>query len=145
MTGYVPVNLRREVELRAGYLCEYCLIHERDTYLGCQVDHIVSEKHGGRTVLENLALACSFCNRAKGTDIGSILEPNAGFIRFFNPRADRWSDHFRLQGSKIDPRTDIGAVTVNILRMNSMERLIERDVLIRQGRYPPAEASKILA
>jgi hypothetical protein len=25
------------------------LIHEDDTYLGCQVDHVISEKHGGET------------------------------------------------------------------------------------------------
>ena len=49
MTSYVSVELRRAVEARADGVCEYCLIHERDTFLGCQVDHVVSEKHGGPT------------------------------------------------------------------------------------------------
>jgi len=43
MTSYVAADLRRAVELRANHLCEYCLIHEDDTYLGCQVDHVIAE------------------------------------------------------------------------------------------------------
>ena len=42
MTSYVRAELRRLVESRARRLCEYCLIHEDDTYLGCQVDHIIA-------------------------------------------------------------------------------------------------------
>jgi len=72
MSSYVSTELRRQVVGRAAGLCEYCMIHESDTYLGCQVDHIVSEKHGGPTISENLAYACVFCNRAKGSDVGSV-------------------------------------------------------------------------
>ena len=32
---------------RAYHVCEYRLIHEDDTFWGCQVDHIISPKHGG--------------------------------------------------------------------------------------------------
>src|SRR2546421_11938355 len=99
---YVSAELRRRVAARAGWLCEYCLIHDDDTYLGCQVDHIISEKHGGATTAENLAYSCTFCNRAKGSDIGSLTD-GGDFNRLFNPRADRWADHFRLLGSRIAP------------------------------------------
>ena len=68
MSSYVSADLRRLVALRAGGLCEYCLIHENDSYLGCHVDHIISEKHGGLTESENLAYACACCNRAKGSN-----------------------------------------------------------------------------
>ena len=47
MSIYVSEELRQFVAARAQYLCEYCLIHEEDTYVGCQIDHIVSLKHGG--------------------------------------------------------------------------------------------------
>ena len=77
MTSYVAADLRRIVESRANHLCEYCLIHRDDTFLGCQVDHVISEKHGGLTESDNLSYACTFCNRAKGTDIGSIA-PSSG-------------------------------------------------------------------
>jgi len=49
---YIPTELRRLVVVRAGGFCEYCLIYEDDTFFGCEVDHIVSEKHGGLTVGE---------------------------------------------------------------------------------------------
>ena len=65
---YIPVELRRLVIRRALWRCEYCLLHEDDTYFGCEVDHVVSEKHGGQTVAENLAYACLACNRYKGSD-----------------------------------------------------------------------------
>ena len=84
MTSYVSADLRRLVASRAGGVCEYCLIHEDDTYTGCQVDHIISEKHGGLTAPENLAYACTLCNRAKGTDVGSVAWTPSGFIRLFN-------------------------------------------------------------
>lgn len=55
MSSYVSAALRQLVAERAEYLCEYCLLHEEGTFFGCEVDHIISEKHGGPTVAENLA------------------------------------------------------------------------------------------
>ena len=49
MTTYVAAELRRLVVSRANCLCEYCLIHEDDAHYGCQVDHVIAEKHGGIT------------------------------------------------------------------------------------------------
>ena len=137
MTSYVGATLRRLVEARARGSCEYCLVHESDTYLGCQVDHVVSEKHGGPTELDNLAFACTPCNRSKGSDVGSLTAEGV-FVRFFNPRTDRWEDHFCLRGTLIEPRTAIGEVAAKILGLNATERLIERELLQRLGRYPPA-------
>lgn len=51
MDRYIPRELHILVVERANYLCEYCLIHEDDTFVGCQVDHIISLKHGGQGVL----------------------------------------------------------------------------------------------
>src|SRR5438445_7340424 len=55
MGSYVSAELRRFVAERADHLCEYCLVHEDDRGFGCQVDHIISEKHGGLTEESNLA------------------------------------------------------------------------------------------
>jgi hypothetical protein len=144
MTSYVRVDLRRLVQSRASRRCEYCLIHEDDTYLGCQVDHVVAEKHGGATSADNLAYACTFCNRAKGTDIGSIAPGTGEFTRLFNPRTDRWSEHFKLNGTVIEPRTPIGEATERVLGLNGPERVLERRLLRDIGRYPPASASEQL-
>jgi HNH endonuclease len=140
MTSYVSTELRRLVAERAASLCEYCLIHESDTFLGCQVDHVISEKHGGTTQADNLAYACTFCNRAKGTDIGSLTSGSDNFVRFFNPRRDRWIDHFELVGVEIRAITDIGRATVRILEFNRPDRLRERQALVLVGRYPSLRA-----
>ncbi len=142
---YVSVALRQLVRTRAKSLCEYCLINEEDTYFGCQVDHIISEKHGGTTQESNLAYACSYCNRNKGSDIGSIVWETQRFCRFFNPRVDQWKDHFRLDSIKIVALTPIGEVTARILNFNHVDRLIERAELAALGEYPSMAALTIIA
>jgi 5-methylcytosine-specific restriction endonuclease McrA len=68
----VSVSLRALVSGRAQFRCEYCLLHEDDSYSPHQVDHIVSRKHGGLSSEANLAYCCLRCNLWKGTDIGSV-------------------------------------------------------------------------
>lgn len=141
----VGASLRRLVIRRARGLCEYCLIHESDTYFGCQIDHIISEKHGGPTEQENLAYACLFCNRSKGSDIGSIVPSSRQFVRFYNPRVDRWAEHFALDDDmKILPLTPIGVATARILAFNDSQRLLERQMLRQNGRYPAASAQELI-
>jgi len=142
---YITAALRRLVTARANELCEYCLIHEDDTYFGCQVDHIISEKHSGLTIANNLAYACSFCNRAKGSDVGSIIWRTGLFSRFFNPRIDRWAEHFALDGIRIVPLTELGEVTTRILDFNHIDRLLERQELQAIGRYPSSAALTLLS
>jgi hypothetical protein len=137
---YIGAELRRLVVARAEGLCEYCLIADEDTFYGCEVDHIISEKHGGLTEQDNLCSACVFCNQFKGSDVGSIHWESGQFVRFFNPRTDRWGDHFVLVGSQIEGLNPIGAVTVAILGFNSSERLLERLTLQGMSRYPSPAA-----
>src|ERR1700686_87332 len=124
MSSYVSDELRRLVANRAERLGEYCLIHEDDTFFGCEVDHIVSLKHSGPTEAINLAHACSFCNRHKGSDIASVSGVTGELVRFFNPRTDQWSEHFRLEGSLIESLTSIGEATARILKFNDGERVL---------------------
>jgi hypothetical protein len=140
---YVNAELRRLVAVRADRICEYCLIHEDDTYVGCGMDHIVSEKHGGATTPENLAYACDVCNRNKGSDLGS-LSLDGTLTRFFNPRVDHWADHFALDedGVTIVARTEIGRVTERILKLNTEPRLLERLELRETSSYPPPLARR---
>ena len=131
---------RRFVVKRADSLCEYCLIDEQCSFLGFEVDHIISEKHGGRTVLDNLALACVFCNRHKGSDVGSIHWESNEFVRLFHPRTDHWRDHFELVGARIEGLTLVGKVTARLLGWNSANRVEERELLIRRGFFPTEPA-----
>jgi hypothetical protein len=140
MTSYIPEALRRLVVSRAQSLCEYCLIHEADTFFGCEVDHIISEKHGGPTEPGNLAYACFTCNHRKGSDIASLQWSTGALVRFFNPRTDRWSEHFRLREDRIEPITAVGEVTARIFGFNDPERILERQALLAARRYPSAAA-----
>ena len=139
MSSPISDEWRLIARTRSDRLCEYCLIHEDDCLFTLQIDHIISVKHGGADTLENLAMACIFCNRQKGSDVGTILA-DGKFARFFNPRIDSWAEHFRLAGGAIEPITAIGEGTLRILQFNNPERLAEREELIAQGRYPTMQA-----
>ena len=133
---YVPVAIRRLVRQRAGERCEYCLIPEQLTLALHWVDHVVAEKHGGETEETNLALACVLCNQHKGSDLTSI-DPQTGQIApLFHPRRDRWLDHFRLAGARIEPLTPTGRVTVRLLQLNHSDRLEERELMLRLDLLP---------
>jgi hypothetical protein len=131
MADAVSQQLRREVRARARGHCEYCLILETLLLAGCEVDHIVSRKHGGSTESGNLALSCARCNRAKGTDVGSVHQESGDVVRLFNPRSDRWDEHFVIDGARIVGLTPIGILTVALLRFNDDERILERTLLQR--------------
>jgi hypothetical protein len=137
---YINEELRRLVAKRADYLCEYCLIAEMDRSSAYQIDHIISIKHGGATIPDNLAYACIYCNLQKGSDLGSINWRTRELVRFFNPRRDFWGEHFRLDEAIIRPLTDIGEVTARIFDFNNDDRILERQVLMAAERYPSASA-----
>jgi hypothetical protein len=141
MTTRLTAELRRQVVERARNCCEYCLLHQDLVASTHQVDHVIAEKHGGQTSLDNLALSCMVCNRRKGSDIGSIDPATGALIPLFNPRLQQWSDHFALDGVHISGLTAVGRTTVEFLQLNAFERLTERAELIRAGRYPPQHAN----
>jgi hypothetical protein len=140
MANDVGDKLRRTVADRAYHVCEYCLIHEDDTFWGCHVDHIISRKHNGPTELQNLAWSCATCNNAKGSDIASLGGQTRELTRLFDPRVDLWAGVFNLVNVRIDPLTIVGEVTVNLLRINEEQRMRERHTLASAGRYPTVEA-----
>jgi HNH endonuclease len=140
MSSYVNPEIRQVVAARANFVCEYCLIAEADAYFKHQVEHIISRKHGGSSDLENLALACVSSNRYKGSDIASLKPVTKEVVRLYNPRLDRWREHFRLTESLLDPLTEIGEATIRILQMNHDDQVLERRVLCRRGRYPSESA-----
>ncbi len=143
MKAYIPNPLRSFVVARALNHCEYCLAFQLYSFAKFQIEHIISLKHGGLTQPDNLACSCIYCNRNKGSDVGTILTAQK-FERFFNPRTDRWSDHFELFGASILPKTIIGEGTVKILDFNELDRVLERTALIESGRFPHPDALKII-
>jgi HNH endonuclease len=132
---YVSVKLRRLVFERAKGCCEYCLIPEFLSVATYQVDHVIAEKHGGETILVNLALACPLCNLAKGSDIASIDPTTGATEKLYHPRRDRWAQHFAVDPvtGLIEPLTPIARATERLLPLNRSESVAERAILLRVG------------
>jgi glutaredoxin len=132
---YVPNSLRQLVAERANSRCEYCQFPQSAAMLAFEMEHIIAEKHGGKTEEQNLALACPYCNRAKGTDLGSIDLKTGALTPFYNPRLQIWEEHFVMRGAEITPLTAEGRVTAAILQFNDPHRIQERERLIKATRF----------
>src|SRR5574341_1267401 len=130
---YIPPPLRRLVHERAGDCCEYCLIPEAAVFASHEVDHTISQKHGGLTEANNLALSCTLCNQHKGTDLASLDYETGAIVPLYNPRQDRGIKHLRLSGAQILPLTPTGRATVRLLQFNHPDRVEERELLIMAG------------
>ena len=132
----IPEKIRRFVALRASHHCEYCHVHQDDSFLAFEIDHIISLKHGGGNEIENLALTCPHCNQHKGSDLTTILENYDDIIVLFNPRKEEWTEHFDTQNGEIIGKTRIGKATIKLLQLNQPDLLISRQILSQSGRYP---------
>jgi len=132
---YISASLRRTVSDRARTCCEYCLIPQSLALASHQVDHVIAEKHGGETIEENLALSCSLCNQAKGSDIASIDPKTGDTVRLYHPRQDNWIEHFdlKVESGVIEPLTAIGRVTAYLLRINQIASPPVRQILTQTG------------
>jgi hypothetical protein len=136
MSSDIPAALRQLVFERAVGRCEYCLLPQAATVFQHEPDHIIPRQHDGQMTADNLALACTRCNRYKGPNIGSFDPQTGDLTPFYNPRTQAWQDHFQLDGPMIQPLTPEGRVTVKILRLNDTDRVEERELLIQIGLYP---------
>jgi 5-methylcytosine-specific restriction endonuclease McrA len=87
------------------------------------VEHILPKKHGGTDDLDNLALACVDCNLHKGSNIAGYDPETGRLTALFHPRTQPWHDHFERRGAIIVGKTPVGRATVEVLRLNTEERL----------------------
>lgn len=86
--------LRDFIWERADGRCEYCQLHRNDAdFLSFHIEHIIAKQHGGTDVADNLCLACSECNWAKGPNLAGLV--GGKLFPLFHPRRQRWSRHFR--------------------------------------------------
>ncbi len=128
MSRKIPNTLRKQIAIRAGFCCEYCLLPEDLALFPFEVDHIVAIRHGGETLSDNLAYCCSRCNRNKGTDLATVLMEEKILVRIFNPRLDIWQEHFIVEEGSIYPKTKIGQATDKLLNFNTPERIMGRKI-----------------
>ena len=133
----ISKELDRLVRERARGLCEYCRLPQAFDPWMFHVDHIISEQHGGKSRLDNLALACSRCNRNKGPNIAGFDNRTNEIIRLYHPRQHQWIEHFRWSGPKLRGLTQIGRVSIRVLAINHPEVVGWRRELIAEGVFPP--------
>lgn len=134
---HIQADLRRLVAVRARNCCEYCLLDSQAPDVSHEIDHYIAVIHGGKTEGDNLVLACLKCNRHKGTNLVAIDPLEGGLEPVFNPRLQRWNDHFEVVGAQIVGLTPTGRATVDLLKMNDDIRVELRRGLVEAGLFPP--------
>lgn len=122
---------------RAKRRCEFCQIAQEYDELAHELDHIVPQKHRGKTVASNLALACFSCNKHKSSDLSGIDPVTRKVVRLFHPRRMKWHRHFRWDGPWLVGRTAIGRGTVVTLEINAPLRVRLRSELMSTSEFPP--------
>ena len=121
------------VRLRAQHRCEYCHFPENFAELPFHLDHIIAQQHGGPTTLENLALACCYCNRYKGPNLSAIDPESGNVVSLFHPRRQRWDDHFAWDGARLSAKSATGRATIQLLQINRADAVAVRRLLIQEG------------
>ena len=137
-SAYVPLSLREMIITRAQGRCEYCQSPARYSPEVFEVEHILPLSSGGKTTLDNLALACPACNRYKGRRQGAIDPLTATEAALFNPRTQKWADHFRWSADlqEIVGLTPTGRATVATLQTNRPAVTVFRLALNIAGLHP---------
>ena len=75
---------RRNIFLRDRNTCQYC--GERPDRAELTIDHVLSRSKGGRSVWENVALACTRCNTRKSDK--TLADASMKLIR--RPKKPHW-------------------------------------------------------
>jgi hypothetical protein len=139
--GHVPANVRRSVAVQARHRCGYCLTPEALTGAAMEVEHVIPEAMGGKTVEDNLWLSCRRCNGHKGARTHAADPVTQAEVPLFNPRAQSWGDHFEWSqdGVRILGKTAIGRATAAALQMNDLLIVAARERWVRGGWWPPKD------
>ncbi len=134
----IPEFLRQLVIERSGNRCEYCRLSQIGQAATFHIDHVIPVKVGGKSVADNLALACVACSLHKAAK-QMIRDPETSeLVAIFNPRQQRWTDHFRWEDVYVIGLTATGRATIDALNMNRSTILAIRKEEEFLGRHPPS-------
>jgi len=80
------------------------------------------------------------CNDRKYTAVEGGDPISGEMVKLFDPRRDRWDDHFMWAGSysQVVGRSSTGRATVAKLKLNRPELVKLRRILLIAGEHPPA-------
>lgn len=139
MSTQVPAEIQARVRAAARDRCGYCLCPQSLHPELLEIDHIVPLGRGGDDDELNLWLACGHCNGRKSARIGYRDPVTALVVSLFNPRIDRWPEHFTWNedGTVIVGLTATGRATVYALQLNHPRLIVVRMNWARAGWHPP--------
>ncbi len=130
---------KEKVAWRARGYCEYCKSraeYSPDTF---SIEHVVPVARGGGHELSNLALSCQGCNNRKFISIESEDPVKGDRVALFNPRRDRWNEHFAWNEdcTLAIGLTPTGRATVERLDLNRPGVVNLRRLLLIVRLHPP--------
>jgi hypothetical protein len=102
------------------------------------IEHVVPSSAGGSDDANNLALSCPSCNLGKSNRVRATDPQSAQEVSLFNPRADRWGDHFAWDEEwRIVGLTPTGRATISALDFNHPRRILIREAEEHFDLFPP--------
>lgn len=137
----LPKKLEQEIRRAAKNRCGYCLGEQRYIFAWLEIEHLHPRAKGGKTVRENLWLACPFCNAFKGAQTHGTDPKTKRKVPLFNPRTQNWKSHFKFADDRatILGKTVCGRATISALKLNHELALSTRKLWVSVGWYPPQE------
>ena len=139
---YIPIQIDQRVRIVVRQRCGYCLSPQHLVMARLEVEHIIPLAKGGTNDEANLWLACPICNRHKADKVTSV-DPETGVaVSLFNPRPQRWTDHFRWSsdGLRVVGLTPVGRATVVALQLSEdPDALLVRSYWVLAGWHPSEE------
>jgi hypothetical protein len=133
--------LDKRIRLQAKNRCGYCLTLQELIPVKLEIEHIYPTSRGGADAEENLWLACRECNLHKGSKIFGFDDVLLKRVRLFNPRKQRWSEHFTWNKDKtlIVGKTACGRATVLALNLNNDYVVTTRHFWKDTNIFPPKD------
>ena len=138
----IPSDVARRVRAAANNRCGYCLSPQHLVMAKLELEHLLPRSKGGTDEETNIWLSCSFCNSHK-SDRTSAVDPLTNQeVPLFNPRTQRWSEHFRWSddGIRVIGLTPTGRATAALLHLaDDPDALIVRMHWVLAGWHPPSD------
>lgn len=137
----IKKDLDEKIRRQAKNRCGYCLNPQELIPYKLEIEHIFPQSLGGKSIEENLWLACRECNAHKAAKTEAIDNLTGKTVKLFNPRTQNWKEHFEF--SKTDSqnigKTPCGRATVEALQINNFYQTTARSIWVEMNKFPPEE------
>ena len=134
-------KLAEKIRQQAKNRCGYCLLPQDLNPTLLEIEHLQPTAKGGTDAEENLWLACRECNSHKSVKTHGFDEKTQRRVSLFNPRKQKWRNHFRFSEDKTEiiGKTACGRVTVESLKLNNEILVSVRKLWVEFDLFPPKD------